>query len=460
MEQIIKDLFQFNRTLIGEGYDSALQYIQHLIPLEVIKVKSGTKVGDWTVPDEWIIRDGWVKLNGEKILDYTEQPLSVMVGSDPIHTTVDKKEFMDHLHISDEKPDATAYAFNFYEPGWGFSMPKNKVKEEVLMNCVGGVCTPIVKELDESVGQVRYDNMETKQEWHDLLPEGDYEVFIDSEKKPGTMKIGIHTIPGKTDREILIFTHLDHPYQANDGLSGVACLLNLVESVKLMGFDHTIKLIFCPETIGGIAYATLQDISKVDFVIGLCSVGNEGSMLIQKAFDKDSRLNAVMHLAHSGQAIDYRKADFRFLAGGEEYFFNYQMVGIPGIFLSRIGDKFDHYHTSDDTPEKINYDKIKEAEKAILKIIEVYEKDFIPVRKIKGPLMRSKYDVQTPHKMVNLSLDYLWYDIDGKKYLSEIILPLGLSFETAYELTEKCNAISRLDTSKKQKSKVARKKHS
>lgn len=426
MQQIIEDLFKMNRCLLGEGYDNAIEYIKMLIGLDIIKVKSDTKVGNWYVPDEWIIRDGWIKFNGEKIVDYKENPLCVTVGSLPINKKVTLQELKSHLHVSDEQPKAYSYDYRFYDKDWGFSMPKEKVYKD--------------KDL--------------------ILPEGEYEVFVDSEYVPGVMQIGVHTIKGKSDREILLFAHLDHPYQANDNLSGVACLIDLAYKIKDK-YEHTIKIIFCPETIGSIAYCTVADISKVEFVISVDSIGNDNTLLFQKAYDKFHRANYCMHLAVAGQGVSYRKGDFRLVAGSEEYYFNDPKVGIPGFFVSRL--PFDEYHTSLDTPDKIKYDKIEEVQKVIMKCIEIYEQDFIPERNFVGPLMRSKYGIQTGDKNLNRELDFLMYDMDGKKWLSEITIALGLSFEFAHETLRKlitADAVKRSNPGKVKKLKTSRKKHS
>lgn len=441
MDKIIKDLFTMPRFLLGEGYNNALAYIFKLLPLEIGMVKSGTKLGDWTVPPEWIIRDAWVKFKGQKILDFKVNPMCVANYSAPVNKTVSLEELKKHLMISDEMPDAYSYSYKFYERDWGFTMPKSQLQEHVTYDadgnaiCENGLCYPELKGLDSEVGKVTIDGVDTRPQWKDRLEEGDYEVFIDSEFRPGVMKYGVHTIKGTTDREILLFAHLDHPYQANDNLSGVACLIDMADRLHDAFFEHTIKLIFCPETIGSIAYATQEDISKVDFVIALDSIGNNNSLLWQKAYDKYARINYCAHLAVTGIGQDHRKGEFRFVAGADEYHFNDPKVGIPGIFLSRL--PFTEYHTSEDTPDKINYDKIKEVQDVIMKIIEIYEKDFIPKRKMKGVLMRSKHDIQTDNKMLNRDLDYLWFEIDGKKYLSEIILSLGLGFDYVYSIMEK-----------------------
>ena len=470
MQEIINNLFKLDRYLLGKGYNEALAYIFKKIPLEIGMVKSGTKLGDWVVPPEWIIRDGWVKFKGEKILDYKVNPMCVANYSAPVNKTVSLEELKKHLMVSDECPDAYSYSYKFYEREWGFTMPRNQLQEHVIYEigcskcalkkssftnqsclqptdfnhiwkdilvCENGICVPELKNIDPTVGKVIIEGMDTSPKFVDILKEGDYEVFIDSEFKTGVLKYGVHTIKGKgkKPREILLFAHLDHPYQANDNLSGVACLIDMADRLHDAFFKHTIKIIFCAETIGSTAYALKEDISKVDFVIALDCVGNNNNLLWQKSYDKYARINYITHLAVTGEGKDHRKGEFRLIAGSDEYYFNDPLVGIPGIMLSRL--PYNEYHTSEDTPDKINYDKIKEVQDVIMKIIEIYEKDFIPKRKTKGVLMRSKHDIQTDNKLLNRDLDYLWYEIDDKKYLSEIIIGLGMGFDYTYSIMEK-----------------------
>lgn len=395
MKQIIEDLYKFHRHTIGSGYDSALEYIKMLIPLDVLEFKSGSKVGDWTIPPEWIIRDGWIKHNGEKICDYKDQPLCISSYSLPVNKIVSLDELKKHVVISDTKPAAYSFDRRVYDRDWMFTYPKSKFNE---------------------------------------LKDGDYEVCIDSEDRNGTMKIGVHTIKGKSEKEILLFSSLDGVFSANTNISGVACLIDLAGMLKDR-FEHTIKIIFCPGTIGSVAYASTQDITNVDFVIAVDSVGNDNTLLFQKAYDKYARINYCAHLAVAGQGVSYRKGEFRLAHGSDEYYFNDPKIGIPGILISRF--PFDEHYTELDTPEIIKDEKIKEVQKVILKTIEYYERDYIPKIKIKGVVMRSKYGIQSTDRLLNRELDYLFNEIDGKRYLSEIILQLGLGFDFADETLKK-----------------------
>ncbi len=439
MKEIIETLYPMNRGLLGEGYDNALEFIKHLVPMEVLEVPSGTQMATWTVPEEWVVRDAWVKdPEGNKIADYKTNPLSLVVGSLPFHGVVSLNELREHWHYSDDMPDATPYVFKFYDKDWGFCFPKNQIREKVIYDengeliCEGGTCFPDLKDIDPEAGKIQIEGIDYKPQFKDKLPEGEYEVFIDTEYKPGVMKIGVHTIPGKSEREILLFAHLDHPYQANDNLSAVACLLELSKKLKLGETkDHTIKIVFCPETIGSIAYAEYMDTTKVDFMIAVDICGNDNSLLLQKPWDLENRLYRVSHVAIQGLGETYRQAQFRSVIGSDEYVFNDPQIGIPGIMLSRFPYK--EYHTSEDTPDKINYDMIEKTVVAIEKIIEVWEKDFIPKRELKGPLMRSRYGMQTENPQVNLSFDYFWYAMDGKKSLAELCCEYGLNFDYTYD---------------------------
>jgi len=51
--------------------------------------------------------------------------------------------------------------------------------------------------------------------------------------------------------------------------------------------------------------------------------------------------------------------------------------------------------------------------------------------------MRSRYDIQTINKELNLSWDYMFYSIDGEKTLAELCIGYGLHWELVYEVFNK-----------------------
>lgn len=391
MKEALEALFSMDRQLLGSGYDNALEYINQLIGLDIKEIPSGTELGTWVVPEEWVVKEAWLKFNGKKILDYKKAPLSLLVYSTGYSGEISKEELEKHLYRG-EGAD-TPYNFRFYDRDWGFSVPK---------------------EFE--------------------LKDGKYEVKIETEFLRGKLKYGVHTIdPEKGNgKEILIFAHLDHPHQANDNLSGVVCLMGLVHKLKAY---HTVKLVFCPETIGSQAYVYNESLSNVEFVIAVDICGNDNSILFQKSWDNENRLNAVSHAALQMMNRPYRKGKFRTSIGSDETAFNDPLLGIQGVLLSRWPYK--EYHTDQDTPEKIDYDKIVETGELIQKIIEIYERDYIPERLFKGPLMRSKYGIQSPLKVVNLNWDYFFYSMDGKRSLAQLCADFEMPFDEVYKKLDK-----------------------
>lgn len=395
MQKLINELYPINATLLGSGINQRLEILKNYFDLKITEVSSGTKFGSWTIPEEWVVIDAWIKFKGKKILDYKKQPFHLVVGSVPFSGKIDLKKLSEHLHWSDTNPQAVPYVMKYYDKTWGFCFSKEE---------------------------------------KDRLKEGEYEVFIDTQFKNGNLKYGVHTIPGKSDREILLFAHIDHPFQANDNLSGVACMLDIKNRIKS---DHTIKIIFCPETIGSIAYAHLEDLSKVDFVIAVDICGNDKPILMLKAYDPEARINRIAHCALQMAGNGYSKGKFRSTIGSDETVFNDPLIGIPGICLTTHDKTWLDYHTEFDTPDRIKYEKIKEMADLILRIIDVADRDYIPKRNFKGPLFRTKYGIQSELKQLNLNYDYFFYRIDGKITLAELCADHELNFSVMYEVMNK-----------------------
>ena len=98
LKTLIETLYPMHAYLLGAGYDTRLEYLKHLINLDVIEVRSGTEFGTWTVPQEWICRDAWIKKpNGEILIDFKQEPLGLMTGSIPFQGKIKKEDLLNHL---------------------------------------------------------------------------------------------------------------------------------------------------------------------------------------------------------------------------------------------------------------------------------------------------------------------------------------------------------------------------
>ena len=62
MLEIIKDLFNYPRSITGQATRETLKYIAKKVEkLKIIKFRCGSKVYDWKIPDEWNIKDAYIK---------------------------------------------------------------------------------------------------------------------------------------------------------------------------------------------------------------------------------------------------------------------------------------------------------------------------------------------------------------------------------------------------------------
>ena len=224
--------------------------------------------------------------------------------------------------------------------------------------------------------------------------------------------------------------HLDHPFQANDNLSGVITAVRLAKSLKC---KHTVRIVFVPETIGSIVYAHTQDLSNIEFGITLDMVGNDNTILMQQTFAETEKINKAGTMAMSIlSSVTYRKAPFRAPLGADEYIFNDPLIGIPTILFSRYPYK--EYHSNLDTPDIIKDEKIEETAKIVKKTIEIMESDWTPKREFKCPLMRSRFKVQQQSKEQNRRYDYFFYLMDGNRTLLDLSYACQLDYDKMNKL--------------------------
>ena len=71
LKKYFNRLYKICRSILGEGFRESLEIIGEIVDLKKKKVKSGTKVLDWTVPDEWNIKDAYIiSPDGKKFANF------------------------------------------------------------------------------------------------------------------------------------------------------------------------------------------------------------------------------------------------------------------------------------------------------------------------------------------------------------------------------------------------------
>jgi len=279
MHALAGRLYPILRSITGDGVRETLSILGETVPLAVHEVPSGTPVLDWTVPPEWRVREAWIKgPDGQTVVDVRDHTLHLLSYSAPVHRTMPLAALKEHLFTLPDQPDRIPYRTSYYAEAWGFCL--------------------------------RHRTLES-------LPEGDYEVLVDSELDPdGALTYGELVIPGASDREVLLSTHVCHPSLANDNLSGLAVTTflarRLLDRAAAGGrLRYTYRFLWIPGTIGSITWLARNEEAAGRVAHGLvaANLGDPGGFHYKRSRRGDAAIDrAVEHLlrAHAeptGEAV-------------------------------------------------------------------------------------------------------------------------------------------------------------
>ena len=180
MLALLAELAPLHRTLANQDTDKALQIVAATLPGSQIEGhRSGTPIWSWTVPRRWEFKTATIKAKGETLVDAAWSALHVINYSQPFKGTISREELLRHLRTFPDRPDAIPFAFNFYEPAWGFSVPHS---------------------------------------WLARFTHESYEVEIDSRFEDGDLNTLTLMIPGESKETFVICSNICHPLQVNDSL--------------------------------------------------------------------------------------------------------------------------------------------------------------------------------------------------------------------------------------------------
>ena len=341
--KIGKELFPICRSLTGSGNVKTLKILKREIPnLKIKKIKSGTKVFDWTVPPQWDISDAYIKdQNNNRIIDFKKNNLHLVGYSKPFKKIITKKILLKNLYSIEKLPDAIPYVTSYYKKAWGFCLSYNSLKK---LN-------------------------------KDYSDNHKFKVCINSKfKKNGHMHYAEYLIPGKSKKEILISTYICHPSMANNELSGPLVALGLIRHFQNQKNKISLRFIFISETIGSIAYIStnLRNIKKnVLGGINLTCVGDERNYSLLMSKYKDSILDKVAKKVLKKNNIKYKSYSF-LERGSDERQFSSPGVDLPFISVMRTKyGKFPEYHTSLDNFDLVTNRDLSGSINNIKKIIKI-----------------------------------------------------------------------------------------
>jgi aminopeptidase-like protein len=312
MHRLAAELYPICRSITGNGVRETLQRLQAWIPLAVHEVPSGTRVFDWTVPREWNIVDAYVKNSyGERVIDFRKCNLHVLGYSVPVHARMSLAELRPHLISLPDQPDAIPYRTSYYHETWGFCLAHDQLVS---------------------------------------LPDGEYEVRIDSSLTEGDLTYGECYLEGDSPEEVLISAHICHPSLGNDNLSGIAVATFLIRHLMNVSRRYSYRFLFIPGTIGSIAWLALNEahVPRIRHGLVLANLGDAGRFTYKKSRRGSAEVDrAVLNvLRHSGKEHGVREFT---PYGYDERQFCSPGINLPVGCLSRTPHgEFSEYHTSKD----------------------------------------------------------------------------------------------------------------
>jgi aminopeptidase-like protein len=402
MKKIINDLWFKRRDIVSDGMGDALSYIAKLLPISIIEIPTGTECWTWIVPPKWSISEGWIHSGNKVYLDISDHPLYVMSYSQPISKTVEKDELFANLYSRPARPNAIPFEFSYYEKKWGFCIQNKRLPD---------------------------------------FKDKNYDICIKSQFTSGSLKIGELVIPGKMKEEILVVAHLCHPYMANDNLSGVAVLIGIAkELIKEKRLDrYTYRFLFLPETIGPIAYLSQNEklIPQMKYAIVVDCVGNDDVLSLQHSRQSTTELDICASYVFKNETFMFREGSANEVMGSDERVFSSPGVDIPSILITRTRFEgrgecpYPEYHSSDDTPDIIIPENLIKTRDIVLKILEMLDSNYVPIRSYKGLPFLSRYGLWVDRKKnakFNSILDDLLLSLEGDKSVIEIAKELDVSY--------------------------------
>ena len=404
MHAFCTELYPLLRSITGQGVRDTLAGIARHIPLTVTEVPSGTAVFDWTVPPEWTVREAWIKdPAGNRIVDVARHTLHLVNYSAPFKGRMPLSELRPRLFSLPDRPDWIPYRTQYFKEDWGFCLSHRQLQS---------------------------------------LPEGDYEVCVDTTLAPGSLSFGECVLPGKTTDEVLISAHVCHPSLANDNLSGIAVATWLARALAGIDRHYTYRFVFAPSTIGVITWLAQREAltSRIRHGLVISGVGDPGGYNYKRSRRGDAAIDRIVAYVLAQSGLQHNVNPF-IPYGYDERQYCSPGFNLPvGCFSRSTYGSYPQYHTSADSLELVKPQCLEQSLDLLLRCISIVELD----RKLlnRNPKCepqlgrRGLYSLIGGHNEAQtLQLALLWVlnKSDGLNTLLEIAEESGLPFNLVYQ---------------------------
>lgn len=359
MMQILKQLTPLNRVICSSDYDAAIEYLKSILPVREIRYELVDEYNGWVIPPKWDVLESKILRDGKVIYDGTWHPMATIALSAPFKGTVSLPELQNHLHFDHRDHEAIPFhfrqQFRSWDRTWGFAIPK------VLV---------------------------------DSLEAGEYEVIIETQEEPGSLRMLEWELPGKLDETVVFGTNLDHPGVANDGLSGVVVGIELFRELARHPRTFSYRLVLTQGIMGSEYYLGRQDPKyreKLFEGVMLEMLGSPTQLAMQHSRGGNSNIELALAEALTSMEVDHRTGRFEEIILNDEYI--WEAYGVPMASLSRF--PYPEYHSSRDDYNLMSEQKLLEAVGVLTRAVELLESTPLVRKKFQGNVCLSNplYDL-------------------------------------------------------------------
>jgi aminopeptidase-like protein len=407
MVELMAKLYPICRSITGDGVRETLNILKQYVPVTITEVPSGTPVFDWTVPKEWNIEDAYIRdAQGKKIVDFKKNNLHVLNYSIPINQKVSLDHLKEHLYTLPDKPGWIPYRTTYYNENWGFCIAHDQYRQ---------------------------------------LPDGEYQVCIDSTLKDGALTFGELLIKGESEDEFLLSCHVCHPSLCNDNLSGIALSVFLARSLMGRSLKYSYRFLFIPGTIGSITWLALNQAHcpKIKHGLVVNCVGDSGKFIYKRTRQHQAEIDrAVIHILKNSGFV-FEVIDF-FPYGYDERQFCSPGFDLPVGCLSRsTHGRYPEYHTSADNFDIITPSNLMDSFSVYHAVIGLIENDkkYLRVDPFCEPQLgkRGLYDqigARSGSKQEPLAMLWVLNLSDGRHSLLDMAERSGLDFSLLKDVAQ------------------------
>jgi aminopeptidase-like protein len=415
MKGLIERLLLKNRTIVSRDDRECMEILREQWPIMVHEFASGTDYQTWPVPPEWNLRSGSVRDHADRVIASTdESSLFVAPYSMPFSGSVTRDELIAHTLSNPARPDAYCYEHRIAADArrrlaeWRITMPHERLQ---------------------------------------ALGDGPFRVEIDVETRSGHLLIAELAHPGRSGHWFTLLSHYCHPAQANDGLAGVAVMLEALDRIKRKHPTpkHGYKTLVMPETFGSSIYAATHE-AELDATLGAVfseMAGADAPLQFKWSRRADTYIDRVfVQVLRQRGVWPCRTVEFRNGWGNDELVFDAPGVGVPAVSVDR--HPFAAYHTHHDNMSLIIEAKLEEVVEIIVAVADVIERDYIPHPQQRVPVYLTRYGLyadwtydRSRYDLNILLVESMWSGLS----VLDIALTHGLDVDTVYDYIDRFVAL-------------------